>query len=154
MVFSPLPRMTLICQDITDFHAFLHGRAGMEEDQIDEAITRAGGGKARTLFEFWLADQINLWVDQHIWVLMSFIVQRIVSCAILLLVIPGEFLTFMWIFLVCLAFQWVMVLGFFLVGLSNIFLLGSIIVWPVTLVLGQFIIGPTSVSPSVARRLP
>jgi len=145
IIFSPFPRFSLLDQDIREFKGFINGRAGMNEDDIPEVTERGKTGRVRTLYECGLADEISVWGDQPVLVLMVYVLLRLAVCAFLAVSLPSEILDYLWVFLVVLSLQWVLILGFFATGLSNIFLSISILVWLIVLPFGYWIHGPRAV---------
>mmetsp|Transcript_57963 Transcript_57963/g.180146 ORF Transcript_57963/g.180146 Transcript_57963/m.180146 type:complete len:1155 (+) Transcript_57963:268-3732(+) len=141
IIFSPFPRCSLLDQDIREFNGFINGRAGMGEDDVAEVIERGKSGRVRTLYECGLADEISVWGDQPVFVLMVYFLMRLAICAFLAVSLPSEILDFLWVFLVVLGLQWVLIFGFFASGLSNIFLSMTILVWLIVLPFGYCVHG-------------
>jgi len=154
VVFCPFPRWKLIKQDLVDFNGFINGRAGMAEEDIPEVVERGQKSKVRTLFECGLSDEIGLWSDHPVFVLILYMTVRILVSFTVALSLPSEITDYMWIYAVILSCQWVFVFLFFAFDLNNIVLIMSFLIWPCVLWVGRFVLGARASSPSVVVRLP
>jgi len=154
IIFNPFPRWSLIKQDLQEFNVFINGRAGMDKLDLADVVDRGQKGKVRTLFEFGLADEINSWSEQPLFVLVLQVVVRCAVAALLGLALPAEIMDFLWIYVVMLSGQWMLVFSFFMLEQSNILLILSFLIWPSALLGGSWVIGHRASSPSILARLP
>jgi len=154
ILFSPFPRWRLIRQDIHEFSRFITGGAGTEDLEINEVISRGKGGKVRSLYECGLADEMIFWTESPLFMTGIFFLVKLALGGYLVFALPAEILDFLPVFLVALSFSWVIVLGNFVVGMNNLFLVLSFLTWPATLPLAHYIIGSRFSSPTVWTRLP
>mmetsp|Transcript_124845 Transcript_124845/g.324298 ORF Transcript_124845/g.324298 Transcript_124845/m.324298 type:complete len:2327 (-) Transcript_124845:162-7142(-) len=154
IVFSPLPRWNLLCQDLQDFAGFIGGREGTTEDEIPEVVSRGRRGVVRSLYECGLAQEILYWSEQPLFSLFLTLVVRVLLLAALAAIVPAEILDFVPIYLVVLGFSWVVLLGYFTAGLSNTFLLMSCLIFLSPLAFARSILGARSDSPSIQTRMP
>mmetsp|Transcript_38666 Transcript_38666/g.110298 ORF Transcript_38666/g.110298 Transcript_38666/m.110298 type:complete len:1371 (+) Transcript_38666:67-4179(+) len=145
IVFSPFPRLSLLEQDLREFNSFINGRAGMDPADLPEVIERGKTGRVRTLYECGLADEISVWCEQPLPVLLLYVVLRLAVCGFLALSLPSVILDFLWVFFIVLSLQWMLILGFVLTGLSNIFFLVSILLWLIVLPFGYWVHGDRAV---------
>jgi len=154
IVFSPLPRWALIGQDLREFNSFITGSAGTQDSELPEVVVRGRMGTVRTLYECGLADEIQQWSTQPFLKLFSDLLLRIVVGAYVAAAVPSEILDFFWIFPVVLSLSWVVVLGYFMAGLNNVFLVLSFLVWIVALPFAHVVVGARLTEPNVFVRLP
>jgi len=68
--------------------------------------------------------------------------------------LPSEILDFLPVYLVALSFSWVIVLGYFVAGLNNVFLVLSFLVWPAAVPLAHLVIGSRFANPNMLTRMP
>jgi len=154
IIFSPFPRWPLIEQDIREFSAFINGKAGKEEDELAEVISRGQSGKVRTLWECGLAAEISRWTDSSMWLQLLEFVIRMASTAYLFLVVPAEILDFLWLFIVVWSINTVCVSLYFLSGHNNLLLNAQGIAWLSAIPIGGLVLGSRALSPNVTSRLP
>merc|ERR1719284_1972666 len=110
MVLSPLPRWNLILQDLHEF---------------SEVVVRGKKGTVRSLYECGLADELIVWGEHDLLMLLLCFSGKVAAGGFMLAVLPAEILDFVPIFLVLLSFSWVAVFGYFMLGQNNIFLIVS-----------------------------
>mmetsp|Transcript_120019 Transcript_120019/g.301690 ORF Transcript_120019/g.301690 Transcript_120019/m.301690 type:complete len:376 (-) Transcript_120019:175-1302(-) len=154
IIFSPLQRWNLIRQDLREFNSFIISGAGMLETDLPEVVARGTRGTVRSLYECGLAEEINAWEACPLPVLVTCLLAKVALGAYLLLVLPAEVLDFLPAFLVALALSWVVVLGYFLAGLSNVFLVASFLIWPAAVPLAHLVLGSRFSDPSFWTRTP
>jgi len=154
ILFSPFPRWSLIRQDLREFSSFIIGRAGTAEVELSEVVTRGAKGTARSLYELGLSKEISHWAEVPLSVIGVCLAAKLVLGAYLVLVLPASILDFLPVFVVALGCSWVVVLGYFVAGLNNSFLVVSCLIWPAVLPLAHCIIGSRFQSPSVLSRVP
>merc|ERR1711972_805785 len=154
IVFSPLPRWNLIAQDLRDFNAFITGRAGSAEEEIPEVISRGNRGAVRTLYECGLSEEISVWSEHHLFMLILCSLAKLVVAGCVALVLPAEILDMLPIFFMILSLAWVMVLGYFSSGNSNVFLVLSVVAWVLLVPLAHFVVGSRLSHPGLATRMP
>merc|ERR1719436_648372 len=95
IIFSPLPRWSLIRQDLREFNSFIIGGAGTLETDIPEVIARGAKGTMRSLYECGLAEEMTTWVESPLPVLVSCLLAKAALGAYLLLILPAEVLDFL-----------------------------------------------------------
>jgi len=154
ILFSPFPRWNLIRQDLREFSNFITGGAGTGGDEIKEVVERGKKGTVRSLFECGLADEMSTWTEAPLLTLLASWACRAIVTGLVITTLPAEILDFMPIFLLALSFSWVVVLGYFLAGLNNVFLVLSFLVWPATIPVAHLVIGVRWSSPHSWVRLP
>lgn len=154
IVFSPLPRLSLIREDMHDFVGFINGRAGMDAEELSEVVERGRKNTVRTMFECGLSHEIATWTDRPLFVVFNGVVWSLVKLLFLALVLPAVIWDFVSIFVVVLAVQWTLVLGFFSFKLNNLLLTFSLAAWILVLPLGKLVIGFSAANPSLWDRLP
>jgi len=154
IVFSPLPRWALIGQDLREFNSFITGSAGTQDVDLPEVVNRGRLGTVRTLYECGLADEISAWSTQPLAKLAAGFLVKCVTGLYLTAALPSEILDFFWVFPVVLSASWVVVLGYFMAGLNNVFLVLSFLVWVVALPFSHVVVGDRIAEPSVQVRLP
>merc|ERR1712190_58202 len=79
---------------------------------------------------------------------------KLVVAGCVALVLPAEILDMLPIFFMILSLAWVMVLGYFSSGNSNVFLVLSVVAWVLLVPLAHFVVGSRLSHPGVATRMP
>merc|ERR1712060_151449 len=154
IVFSPLPRWNLIAQDLRDFNAFITGRAGSAEEEIPEVVSRGNRGAVRTLYECGLSEELSVWSEHHLFTLVLCSLAKAVVGGCLVFALPAEILDMLPVFFMVLSLTWVMVLGYFSSGNSNVFLVLSVVAWALLVPLAHLVVGSRFSHPSIATRMP
>jgi len=154
IIFSPFPRWNLIRQDLREFNSFITGGAGISEVDIPDVVSRGKKGTVRSLFECGLASEMSEWTESHLFTLVVCFVMKVAVAAFLVFALPAEILDFLPVFLVALSFSWVVVLGYFIAGQNNVFLVLSFLAWPAALPLAHLVIGDRFTHPDIWTRMP
>jgi len=154
IIFSPFPRWPLIEQDIKEFSAFVNGKAGKEESELLEVVSRGKTGKARTMWECGLAAEISLWSETSTLVLAVYVCVEAIITLYVMLLIPAEILDFMWIYIITLAFNCLLVFGYLTSNLSNILLNLQTVSWLLAVPVGKLVLGDRVHFPSILSRAP
>mmetsp|Transcript_170644 Transcript_170644/g.542079 ORF Transcript_170644/g.542079 Transcript_170644/m.542079 type:complete len:2208 (-) Transcript_170644:27-6650(-) len=154
VLFSPFPRWSLILQDLCEFNGFITSGAGSHDADIAEVVSRGKKGTVRSLYETGLAEELDVWSEQHLLMLGVMLVLKIAVGLLVVALLPAEILDFLPIFVVILSLSWVAVLGYFAAGLNNVFLVLSFLLWAAAAPLAHMIIGDRFASPNAYTRLP
>jgi len=154
IIFSPFPRWNLIRQDLREFNSFITGGAGTTEREIAEVQSRGKKGTVRSLYECGLADEMSTWTESHVFVLFLVCCVKVAVGIFVMLLLPAEILDFLPVFVVALSFSWLVVLGYLVAGLNNVFLVLSFLVWPGVIPIAHFIVGDRVGLPNAWTRMP
>jgi len=154
IIFSPFPRYSLILQDIKEFNNFITGHAGTADHEIPEVISRGKRGTVRSLYECGLAEELSVWSEQSCLVLAGGFLMRLVAMAMLVAVCPAGILDYLSVYVVVLGFSWVVIFGYFMAGLNNIFLIFSFLLWAAAVPIAHLTIGSRADAPSLLVRAP
>jgi len=154
ILFSTLPRMNLIRQDLREFSRFIMGGAGTQDLETKEVISRGKKTTARSLYECGLSDELIAWTETPLFMIVLVFAFRVSVGVYFSFALPAEILDFMPVYIVALSFSWVIVLGYFVAGRNNVFLVLSFLAWPATMGLAPFIIGSRFHSPDICTRMP
>lgn len=154
ILFSPFPRWNLIGQDLREFNAFITGGAGSGESEIPEVVSRGKRGTVRTLYECGLAEELAVWSEQDLFMLMLCTLAKVAVGCYLVFALPAEILDFLPIFVLVMSLSWVAVLGYFSSGNNNVFLVLSFLALALYVPLAHFVVGSRLAHPSVWVRLP
>jgi len=154
VLFSPFPRWGLIFQDLCEFNNFITSGAGSHEADIKEVVSRGKKGTVRSLYETGLSEELNVWSEYHLLMLLLQFVFKVACGIAAIFLLPAGVLDFLPVFLVILSLSWVSVLGYFAAGLNNVFLVMSFLLWAAGAPLAPLIIGGRWNSPDSYTRLP
>lgn len=154
MLFSPFPRWRLVRQDLREFSRFVTGGAGTEDLDTGEVVSRGKRGTVRSLYECGLSDEMIVWTESPLFMMILFFVLKVAVGGYLALALPAGILDFIPVYFVALSFSWVAVLGYFLAGSNNVFLVLSFLIWPAAVPLAHLVIGSRFDNPSMWIRLP
>jgi len=154
IVFSPFPRWVLIVQDIKEFNTFITGHAGTADHEIAEVIARGKKGTVRSLYECGLAEELSVWSEQSCLMLVASFLVRLVVIAFVVALCPAGILDYLSVYFVVLGFSWVIIFGYFMAGLNNIFLIFSFLLWAAAVPIGHLAIGARADAPSLLVRAP
>jgi len=153
VLFSPFPCCDLLQQDTYDFRNFILGDEGWRDDPKD-IETRVEKSEIRNLLELGLADEWKFWRNTPFWVLLIFLMARVALFFGILAVLHAEILDFAKVFLSTFAFQWFLVMLWFVAGLKNAILLLSTGMWMLVPWFGSWVLGERTLVPSIWRLLP
>jgi len=154
VLFSTLPRWSLIRQDLRQFSGFITAGAGTQDSETSELIKRGKNCTVRSLYECGLSDEMISWLETPLFTIIFFFALKVCVGAYLAFALPAEILDFMPVYLVALSFSWVLVLAYFILGRNNVFLVLSFLIWPATFPMAQYIIGARFFYPNMVTRLP
>jgi len=154
ILFSPFPRWNLIGQDLREFNAFITGGAGSDESEIKEVMSRGKKGTVRTLYECGLAEELCIWSEQPLLMLIMCSLMKVCVALYLVLALPAEILDFLPIFALILSLSWVVVFGYFSSGNNNVFLVLSFLIWGLYVPLAHFVVGDRFANPNAWTRMP
>merc|ERR1719336_3072692 len=154
IVFSPFQRWGLIGQDVQDFNNFIVGCAGTMSADIPDVIKRGAGLTFRSLYECGLAHELSIWSERPFFTLVCGLLSQLVGVVFLAYAIPSEILDYLPIYLLLLSATWVLIFGYFMTGLNNVFYVLSFLVWFLAPRMAQMMIGSRFNNPTFLIRMP
>merc|ERR1711920_1029562 len=154
IVFSPFQRWGLIGQDVQDFNNFIVGCAGTASADIPDVIKRGAGLTFRSLFECGLAHELSMWSERPFFTLVGGLLGQLAGVVFLAYAIPSEILDYLPVYLLLLSSTWVLIFGYFMTDLNNVFYVLSFLVWLLAPRMAQTMIGSRFNNPTFLIRMP
>ena len=125
--FSPYPKLSLMLQDMEDFVAFILGKSGQLESEIDDVRTRGAHSEFRNVFEMGLFQLMNWYSERTVSQEITALVFHIAVEIYIMTILPASMLDFLFVFAAFTPAKWLLLVCYVYFDRNNVLLFWNLL---------------------------